>query len=248
MVREHGVRRLVLVSRRGGEATRDLTAELAGEGCEVTTLGCDPADHDALRIALAGLGTDHALTAVVHAAGVLDDGTVTSLTPDQLTTVLRPKVDAAWNLHDLTRDEPLTAFVLMSSVSGVLGGAGQGNYAAANAFLDALAAHRAGLGLPGQSQAWGLWDQDDHSGGMASGLDTTDRARLARLGVAPLPEEQALALFDRAVAEPAALTVPTRLDLRQVREQAESEGIPALLRGIVRPRGPRAARELSPSA
>ncbi|MEU3262040.1 SDR family NAD(P)-dependent oxidoreductase, partial [Streptomyces albidoflavus] len=238
LVREHGVRRLVLVSRRGGEATRDLTAELAGEGCEVTTLGCDPADHDALRIALAGLGTDHALTAVVHAAGVLDDGTVTSLTPDQLTTVLRSKVDAAWNLHDLTRDEPLTAFVLMSSVSGVLGGAGQGNYAAANAFLDALAAHRAGLGLPGQSQAWGLWDQDDHSGGMASGLDTTDRARLARLGVAPLPEEQALALFDRAVEEPAALTVPTRLDLRQVREQAESEGIPALLRGLVRPPRP----------
>uniref|UniRef100_UPI003EBE09AC type I polyketide synthase n=1 Tax=Streptomyces sp. NRRL F-5630 TaxID=1463864 RepID=UPI003EBE09AC len=234
LVREHGVRRLVLVSRRGGEATRDLTAELAGDGCEVTTLGCDPADHDALRSALA----DHALTAVVHAAGVLDDGTVTSLTPDQLATVLRPKVDAAWNLHDLTRDEPLTAFVLLSSVSGVLGGAGQANYAAANAFLDALAAHRAGLGLPGQSQAWGLWDQDDHSGGMASGLGTTDRARLARLGVAPLPEAQALALFDRAVADPAPLTVPTRLDLRQVREQAESEGIPALLRGLVRPPRP----------
>ncbi|MFG2684451.1 SDR family NAD(P)-dependent oxidoreductase, partial [Streptomyces sp. NPDC048392] len=234
LVREHGVRRLVLVSRRGGEATRDLTAELAAEGCEVTTLGCDPADHDALRTALAGLGADQALTAVVHAAGVLDDGTVTSLTPDRLTTVLRPKADAAWNLHELTRDEPLTAFVLMSSVSGVLGGAGQANYAAANAFLDALAAHRADLGLPGQSQAWGLWEQDDRSGGMASGLDTTDRARLARLGVAPLPEEQALALFDRAVADPAPLTVPTRLDLRRVREQTESGGIPVLLRGLVR--------------
>ncbi|MEW2452582.1 type I polyketide synthase, partial [Streptomyces parvulus] len=234
LVREHGVRRLVLVSRRGGEATRDLTTELAGEGCEVTTLCCDPADHDALRTALSGLGSDHTLTAVVHAAGVLDDGTVTSLAPDQLTTVLRPKVDAAWNLHDLTRDEPLTAFVLMSSVSGILGGAGQANYAAANAFLDALAAHRADLGLPGQSQAWGLWDQDDRSGGMASRLDTTDRARLARLGVAPLPQEQALALFDRAVADPAPLTVPARLDLRQVREHAEREGIPVLLRGLVR--------------
>ncbi|MFE0186298.1 SDR family NAD(P)-dependent oxidoreductase, partial [Streptomyces olivaceus] len=238
LVREHGVRRLVLVSRRGGEATRDLTAELAGAGCEVTTLGCDPADHGALRTALAGVRAEHTPTAVVHAAGVLDDGVVTSLTPDQLTTVLRPKVDAAWNLHELTRDEPLTAFVLMSSVSGVLGGAGQANYAAANAFLDALAAHRSDLGLPGQSHAWGLWDQDDVSGGMASGLDTTDRARLARLGVAPLPEDQALALFDRAVTDPAPLAVPTRLDLRQVREQAESEGIPPLLRGLVRPPRP----------
>ncbi|MBZ6184349.1 SDR family NAD(P)-dependent oxidoreductase, partial [Streptomyces olivaceus] len=238
LVREHGVRRLVLVSRRGGEATRDLTAELTGAGCEVTTLGCDPADHGALRTALAGVRAEHTPTAVVHAAGVLDDGVVTSLTPDQLTTVLRPKVDAAWNLHELTRDEPLTAFVLMSSVSGVLGGAGQANYAAANAFLDALAAHRSDLGLPGQSHAWGLWDQDDVSGGMASGLDTTDRARLARLGVAPLPEDQALALFDRAVADPAPLAVPTRLDLRQVREQAESEGIPPLLRGLVRPPRP----------
>ncbi|MEV2248882.1 type I polyketide synthase, partial [Streptomyces sp. NPDC049970] len=238
LVREHGVRRLVLVSRGGAEATGDLTDELHGAGCEVTTLGCDPADRDALRTALEGIRADHSLTAVVHAAGVLDDAVVTSLTPGQLTTVLRPKADAAWNLHELTRDEPLTAFVLMSSVSGLLGGAGQANYAAANAFLDALAAHRADLGLPGQSQIWGLWEQDDLSGGMASGLDTVDRARLARLGVAALPEDEALALFDRAVAEPGPLVVPTRLDLRGVREEA-GEAIPALLRGLVRPARPK---------
>ncbi|MEU0138229.1 SDR family NAD(P)-dependent oxidoreductase, partial [Streptomyces sp. NPDC006296] len=238
LVQEHGVRRLVLVSRGGAEATGGLTDELHGLGCRTTTLHCDPADRDALRTALAGIHADHTLTAVVHAAGVLDDAVVTSLTPDQLTTVLRPKADAAWNLHELTRDEPLTAFVLMSSVSGLLGGAGQANYAAGNAFLDALAAHRAGLGLPGQSQAWGLWEQDDLSGGMASGLDTTDRARLARLGVAALPGTEALALFDRAVAEPGPLVVPTRLDLRGIRAQAADEGVPALLRGLVRPARP----------
>ncbi|MFE3743728.1 type I polyketide synthase, partial [Streptomyces sp. NPDC059134] len=238
LVHEYGVRSLALVSRRGAEATRDLAAELTGAGCEVTALACDAADHDALHAALDSLRADHTLTAVVHAAGTLDDAAVTSLTPDQLTTVLRPKVDAAWNLHDLTREDPLTAFVLLSSVSGVLGGAGQANYAAANAFLDALAVHRAGLGLPGQSLAWGLWEQDDLSGGMAAGLDTTDRARLARLGVVPMPEDEALALFDHAVMDPSPLVVPTKLDLRPVRERAAREGVPALLRGLVRPPRP----------
>ncbi|MFJ9428007.1 type I polyketide synthase, partial [Streptomyces sp. NPDC101249] len=246
MVHEHGVRSLALVSRRGADATRDLAAELTASGCAVTALACDAADHDALRAALDTLRADHTLTAVVHAAGTLDDAAVTTLTPDQLTTVLRPKADAAWNLHDLTREDPLTAFVLLSSVSGVLGGAGQANYAAANAFLDALAVHRADLGLPGQSLAWGLWQQDDRSGGMAAGLDTTDRARLARLGVVPMPEDEALALFDRAVTDPSPLVVPTRLDLRPVRERAARDGVPAMLRGLVRP--PARARDDAPFA
>ncbi|GDY51960.1 hypothetical protein SVIO_025830 [Streptomyces violaceusniger] len=171
---------------------------------------------------------------MVHAAGVLDDGVLTSLTPEQLGTVLRPKVDAAWNLHELTRDHPLTAFVVLSSISGVLGAAGQANYAAANTFLDALAAHRAHLGLPGQALAWGLWDQDNRSGGIASGLDATDRARLARLGVVPLPEDDALALFDRAIGDRRPLMVPAKLDVRGVRARAAQDGVPALLRRIVR--------------
>ncbi|MFS8364371.1 type I polyketide synthase, partial [Streptomyces sp. CWNU-52H] len=238
LVREHGVRSLVLVSRRGPDATRELSAELTEAGCAVTTLACDLADRDALAATLASIRTGHTLTAVVHAAGVLDDGVVTSLTSDQLTAVLRPKVDAAWHLHELTREDPLTAFVLLSSVSGVLGGGGQANYAAANTFLDGLAAHRTHLGLPAQSHAWGLWDQDDLSGGLASDLDTTDRTRLARLGVVPMPEGEALALFDRAVADRRPLLVPAKLDTRPVREQAARDGIPALLRGVVRPPRP----------
>ncbi|MFJ8002341.1 type I polyketide synthase, partial [Streptomyces sp. NPDC096310] len=246
LVHEHGVRELLFVSRRGADATRDLTAELTAAGCAVTTVACDPADRGALAAALASVRTVHPLTAVVHAAGATDDGAVTSLTADQLAKVLRPKVDAAWHLHELTREEPLTAFVVLSSVSGVLGTAGQANYAAANAFLDALAAHRSHLGLPGQAHAWGLWDQDASGGGMASGLDDTDRTRLARLGVVPLPEDEALALFDRAVADPRPLMVPVKLDVRPVRERAARNGVPALLRRIVRP--PRATGGDSPFA
>nr|WP_246110245.1 type I polyketide synthase [Saccharopolyspora dendranthemae] len=233
LVHEHGVRRLLCLTRGGADATRELTGELTEAGCAVTTLACDPADRDALAAALQTAGEP--ISAVVHAAGALADGAVTSLTAEQLATVLRPKVDAAWNLHELTREEPLSAFVLLSSVSGVLGTSGQANYAAGNAFLDALAAHRAHLGLPGQALAWGVWEQDDRGGGMASGLDDTDRARLARLGVVGLPEDEALALFDSAVADPRPLLVPAKLDVRSVRERAARDGVPPLLRRMVPP-------------
>src|SRR5262249_23107357 len=151
-----GVRHLVLTSRTGPDApgAAELRAELAGLGAEATIVACDAADRDALPALLAGLPRENPLTAVVPAAGVLDDGVISSLTPNRIDTVLRPKTDAALNLHQLTADLELSAFVLFSSAAGIFGGPGQGNYAAANAFLDALAQQRRAQGLAGQSIAW----------------------------------------------------------------------------------------------
>ncbi|WP_345513955.1 type I polyketide synthase, partial [Phytohabitans houttuyneae] len=210
LVERHGVRRLVLASRRGGG--EDL---VAGLDAEVSVVACDVADREALAALLA----EHAVAAVVHAAGVLDDGVVESLTPERFDTVLRPKVDAAWHLHELARD--VETFVLFSSAAGVFGGAGQANYAAGNAFLDALAAHRRAEGLPAVSLAWGPWTE-----GMAA-----DAERLARAGTPPLTVEQGLALLDAAVAAGEPSVVPIRLDLPAIRAAGE---IPPILRGLIR--------------
>ncbi|KOX19453.1 hypothetical protein ADK67_33430, partial [Saccharothrix sp. NRRL B-16348] len=198
LVTAHGVRKLVLLSRGGG------ANPLADLDAEVRVVACDVTSRDALAAVLADI-TD--LTAVVHSAGVLDDGTVESLTPERLDTVLRPKVDAAWHLHELTRDRELSAFVLFSSLASVVGGAGQANYAAGNAFLDALAQHRHSLGLPATSIAWGLWAQ---ASGLTGGLTGADHSRLVRGGFAVLPTAEALAMFDAALTADRALVVGAR--------------------------------------
>ncbi|MGW7751634.1 type I polyketide synthase [Streptomyces violaceusniger] len=232
LVAERGVRQLLLVSRRGDQApgAAELGAELAGLGADVAWAACDVADRDALAATLATVPAEHPLTAVVHTAGVLDDGVIGSLTPERVENVMRPKVDAAWNLHELTRDLDLTAFVLFSSASGVFGTPGQGNYAAANAFLDALAAHRRAESLPAVSLAWGPWA----GAGMAGGLDEADISRMRRAGLPPLSPAEGLALLDAALTTDEAVPIPMRVDAVALRAQAAAGALAPLLRGLVR--------------
>ncbi|MFI0901868.1 SDR family NAD(P)-dependent oxidoreductase, partial [Streptomyces sp. NPDC020983] len=235
LVTAHGVRHLLLTSRRGGQApgADALRGELTALGAEVTVAACDAADRDALAGLLATVPAEHPLTGVVHAAGVTDDGTLPSLTEGMLHAVLRPKADAALNLHELTRGADLAAFVLFSSTGGVAGVAGQANYAAANAFLDALAQDRRAAGLPGQSLGWGHWEQ---SSGITGALAGQDIARMERSGIRAMTSEQGLALLDAAARHPDGLLVPARLDLGALRELAASGVLPRILSGLVRAR------------
>jgi acyl transferase domain-containing protein/acyl carrier protein len=199
LVRRHGVRDLVLAGRRGETAggAAELREELTDLGARVTFAACDVADRADVDRLIAALPADRPLRTVVHAAGVVDDAPVQSLDAGRLDTVLGAKADGAWHLHEATRDRDLSAFVLFSSASGLLGGAGQGNYAAANAVTDALAAHRRALGLPAVSLAWGWWGAQQ---GMSARLTATDTRRLRQAGLVPLTEDEGLALFDASLA------------------------------------------------
>ncbi|WP_414170518.1 type I polyketide synthase [Streptoverticillium reticulum] len=199
----NGARHLLLVSRRGPEApgADKLDGELRELGALPTIAACDTVDRDALDALLAAIPAEHPLTAVVHLAGVLDDGLVTALDPERLPIVLSPKAEAAWHLHEATKGLDLAAFIMFSSISGVLGAPGVANYAAANAFLDGLALHRTSLGLPGQAQAWGHWELED---GMAGKVTEGSVQRMRAGGLSPVTLEQGLLMFDaaRGCAEP----------------------------------------------
>jgi acyl transferase domain-containing protein len=236
----HGVRHLLLASRRGPAApgAAELVTRLETLGAEATVAACDVSDRDALAAMLAQIPANCPLTGVVHAAGVLDDATVEGLSARHLETVFRPKADAAWHLHELTRQLPLSMFVLFSSVAGLIGNPGQGNYAAANVFLDVLAGYRQQTGLPAVSIAWGPWDLET---GMMGGLTDGDVARMARAGVAPLSAEHGLDLFDAALAASDPLVVAACWDDSSLRSAAESGLLSPMLRGLIPVARPAAA-------
>ncbi|MFI9288426.1 SDR family NAD(P)-dependent oxidoreductase [Streptomyces werraensis] len=234
LVSRHGVRHLILASRRGpdAEGVPELVAELAGQGAAVEVVACDVSDRAQVEALLATVPDAHPLRGVVHTAGVFDDGLIGALTPERLAGVFAPKVDAVRHLDALTRDLDLDVFVVYSSVAGLSGGAGQGNYSAANAFLDGLMSHRRAAGLPGLSLAWGLWEQ---SLGMAGHLSAVDQARASRSGVLEISAAEGMELFDAALVSERALLVPVKLDLRTVRADASAgAAVPHLLRGLVR--------------
>ncbi|MGW0912844.1 SDR family NAD(P)-dependent oxidoreductase [Streptomyces sp. NPDC002784] len=241
LVTEHGVRNLLLTSRTGTDApgAQQLITELEELGARTTVAACDAADRDQLAALLDG----RTLTGVVHAAGVLADGVLTSLTPEQLATVWRPKVEAAVNLHELTQGSDLALFALYSSASGVFGAPGQANYAAANVFLDALAQHRRAQGLPATSLAWGYWEQ---ASAMTGHMENRDRARLSQGGLIALSSAHGLALFDRAHTLDEGLLLASPLDLAELRAHAASGALPTLLRGLVR--APAVTRRVAASA
>jgi acyl transferase domain-containing protein/acyl carrier protein len=233
LVTGYGARNLLLLSRSGDRApgAAELVAELTGLGAEVTVAACDVADRADLAARIAAVPADRPLTGVVHLAGVLRDAPVTALTAERYDEVFAPKAAAAQWLHELTEGLDLDFFVLYSSVAGTLGTAGQANYAAANVYQDALAAHRRARGLPGLSLAWGLWEVES---GMGGALGAADVARFRRSGIAPFTGPEGMALFDAALATGGrSLLVPVRLDRAALHRLDEP---PAVFRGLVRPK------------
>lgn len=232
LVTAHGARNLLLISRKGNatDGAAAVEAELAGLGATVRIEACDAADRASLQRILERIPVAHPLTAVIHAAGVLDDAVFAAQTPHHLDAVLGPKIDAAWHLHELTASADLSAFVLFSSAAGVLGSPGQANYAAANAFLDGLAQHRRQRGLPAVSVAWGWWAQ---ATGMTGHLHERDRARMSREGYIPMASADGLALFDSALRQARSLVMPARFDLAAIRSRSAVDGLPSMFRGLI---------------
>jgi malonyl CoA-acyl carrier protein transacylase len=233
LVKEHGARHLLLVSRSGANApgANELVAVLEEQGAEVSIAACDVASESELAQLLGSIPDEHPLGAVIHAAGVTEDATIASLSTEQLAGVFDPKARAAWRLHELCAGAELSHFVMFSSLSGVLGGPGQGNYAAANSFLDGLAARRRADGLPATSIAWGLWE----SGGMGARLGEAELARIRRSGLDPISPKRGLELFDQALAGPAALALAVPFNRAALRAIAEIGALPPMLSDLVGP-------------
>jgi polyketide synthase 12 len=231
LVTAWGIRHLVLVSRRGPDAPNagKLAARIAELGGTARIVAADVGDPYAVGDLVADIDPAHPLTGVVHAAGVLDDALVTAQSPESLARVWSPKAAAVHHLHTATAHLPLAMFVTFSSAAATLGSPGQANYAAANAFCDALAAHRQAAGLPAVSVGWGLWAD---ASGMTGHLGETDLTRMKRSGVGVLSAERALGLLDAACRHGDPQLLAIDLDVRALSARTAEE-TPALLRSLI---------------
>ena len=227
LVTRYGVRHLLLVSRSG---PLDLVPELEALGAQVTVSACDVGDRDAVAALIASVPRQHPLTMVVHAAAELSDAPLTDLTADDVERVLRAKADGAWFLHEQTRHLDLAAFVVYSAMAGTLGAPGQANYAAANAFCDALAEHRHRLGLPATSLAWGYWAVPT---GLTGHLSAADTGRITGSGLLPITTEAGLALFDAALAGGHPTYATALFDPAGLARRARGGTLPAMLSSLV---------------
>ena len=223
LVAERGLRHVLIAADPGErEAAAELRAELEALGAEVARADCPAGQRAALAAAIAAIDPAHPLTAVVHAAAVPGDGLFAALAPADLDAVLGPKLDAAWHLHELTAAIDLGAFVLFSAVAGGLGRAGQAGYAAADTFLDALAAHRAAAGLPATAIAWGPWERTQR------GEEATHS------GFAALSDADGLELLEAALADRRPALLAARLHPPALRSQARAGTLSPLLSELVR--------------
>ncbi|MFF8950930.1 SDR family NAD(P)-dependent oxidoreductase [Streptomyces sp. NPDC014940] len=213
LLAERGVPRLLLTARAGAGDPRaeEAVAALTALGARAEVVACDVTDPAAIAGVLDAVGEEFPLRGVVHCAGVLDDGVIGELTPERLERVLRPKADGAAHLHRLTAGARLGLFLLVSSAAGVVGNPGQGNYAAANVFLDQLAHHRRASGLPGLSLSFGAWAGE----GLAAAHADLDR--MARLGHRALTPEQGRDLVALALRGDTPHLVAWALDLPRLR-------------------------------
>jgi NADPH:quinone reductase-like Zn-dependent oxidoreductase/short-subunit dehydrogenase/acyl carrier protein len=235
LITGYGVSHVVLVSRRGLAATGagQLQQRLSALGARVEVVACDLSDRAQVAALVAQVSAQCRLSAVIHAAGVLDDGVISELSGAQLAAVLTAKADAAWYLHELTAAAGLDAFVLFSSAAGVLGSPGQANYAAANGFVDALAYQRHRCGLPATSVAWGYWQTPS---GMTAHLSSTDQARISANGLSPIGIEAGLGLFDAALSGGQPMVVAAPISASALERQARHNRLPAILSGLTRTR------------
>ncbi|MFE9825595.1 SDR family NAD(P)-dependent oxidoreductase [Streptomyces sp. NPDC005791] len=232
-VRTHGVGHVVLLSRRGERAPGmvELADELRAHGATATIEAGDVSDRDHLVSVLSRIPADRPLRGVIHAAGTTQDGTFRELAWEGLEHLLPSKVDAVHHLDELTRHLPLDWFVVCSSAAGWWGSAGQANYAASNACVDAMVQRRRAAGHAGLSLAWGLWAERSELSGH---LDSGDLRRLARLGIAPLATVDALTAFDTALGADNPVLLPLRLDTRNLSD-TEASPLTPLLRDHLRP-------------